>query len=476
MDGVCPKLHIGSGLNMKEEWKSLDFIGYPNYKVSNMGAVASCSYGLMSDKRISKHGYRRVRLYKDGKEKEFLVHRLVAFAFVVNPHPKEFNIVNHIDENKLNNRADNLEWCTIAYNVTYGTAIRKRVETCTNNGSWNYSGLKELNRKPVYKYDLHGNLIRRFNGMNICHNEDGVNSKILLSNIPIKNGYVYSYKELTDGDIHKFIKLKNDKEESMKIKVYRYDFNGNIVELIEDVRGVDYSTRRRILDCCNNNKLSYNGYIWSYTEKTYDEIYSVVCRIKEYKKIYRYYLDSFRCKEYKDIDCIEDGLNKQYVKDCCNGVNNTYNGSIWSYNVLLEDELYSIKKHVEVGSRVKVYQYNLLGEFVKEWVSIEDCVRAGFTKTKLHDCFKGIECQHKGYIWSKNILSNDEIKAFIDIVVKKSRVKPVYQYTFEGEMINEFNTVKDAVDILGITSGAIHECCKGTRKSYKGYLWSYVMV
>ena len=54
------------------------------------------------------------------KEKQgFSVHRLVATAFV--PNPDNLPIVNHKDENKQNNNADNLEWCTVQYNNAYGT-------------------------------------------------------------------------------------------------------------------------------------------------------------------------------------------------------------------------------------------------------------------------------------------------------------------------------------------------------------------
>lgn len=63
--------------------------------------------------------YERVHLNKDGKSKIASVHRLVAIAFVDNPCPDEFKEVNHIDENKMNNNADNLEWCNRSYNQKY---------------------------------------------------------------------------------------------------------------------------------------------------------------------------------------------------------------------------------------------------------------------------------------------------------------------------------------------------------------------
>lgn len=63
--------------------------------------------------------YDRVHLNKDGKRKIASVHRLVAIAFVENPCPEKFKEVNHIDEDKTNNNANNLEWCDRSYNQKY---------------------------------------------------------------------------------------------------------------------------------------------------------------------------------------------------------------------------------------------------------------------------------------------------------------------------------------------------------------------
>lgn len=63
-------------------------------------------------------GYLKITLSHNGKKKSIAVHRLVARAFIGNPY--NLPEINHIDEDKTNNRADNLEWCTTAYNLTYG--------------------------------------------------------------------------------------------------------------------------------------------------------------------------------------------------------------------------------------------------------------------------------------------------------------------------------------------------------------------
>ena len=73
--------------------------------------------GHIITQRFNKNGYLTVRLSKDGESKKYLVHRLVAVAFV--PNPYELPFVNHKDDTPKNNMPDNLEWCTHLYNMAY---------------------------------------------------------------------------------------------------------------------------------------------------------------------------------------------------------------------------------------------------------------------------------------------------------------------------------------------------------------------
>lgn len=112
---------------MKEIWK--DIKGYEGaYQVSNSGKVRSFLKSSTAHdglphvlKPSSTRGYLSVSLFsKESGRKTFLVHRLVAQAFI--PNPNNFQEINHKDENKANNFSDNLEWCTRSYNMSYGTA------------------------------------------------------------------------------------------------------------------------------------------------------------------------------------------------------------------------------------------------------------------------------------------------------------------------------------------------------------------
>lgn len=106
---------------MAEIWK--DIVGYEGlYEVSNLGNIRSVNWGKRGYSKnlyLKPHnkGYLQVELFKNGNRKMFMVHRLVAQAFLENND--NLPLVNHKDENKENNRADNLEWCNNSYNVCY---------------------------------------------------------------------------------------------------------------------------------------------------------------------------------------------------------------------------------------------------------------------------------------------------------------------------------------------------------------------
>lgn len=137
---------------MTEEWRPV--VGYEeHYEVSNFGEVrsiggdvkrGSCHYfkkGRVLKQQTNNHGYLYVYLRFGGCNKSY-VHRLVAEAFVPNSNPSMDTVVNHIDFDPTNNRADNLEWTTHKGNVhhSYNAGRYKRTEEWLQN-------LREYNEK-----------------------------------------------------------------------------------------------------------------------------------------------------------------------------------------------------------------------------------------------------------------------------------------------------------------------------------------
>ena len=115
---------------MKEIWVPIK--GFEKlYEVSNLGNVRSVDRvivsssglkrrckGVILKQSVNKDGYNIVGLSNSGSGITIQTHLLVARHFI--PNPNNLPEVNHKDENKTNNRVDNLEWCTHLYNSNYG--------------------------------------------------------------------------------------------------------------------------------------------------------------------------------------------------------------------------------------------------------------------------------------------------------------------------------------------------------------------
>ena len=147
---------------MEEIWEPV--VGYEkSYLVSNTGLVKSIDRiierngirqhkkGKMLSIRNNKFGYKRVKLSAFGKDRLFMVHRLVAEAFI--PNPDNLPFINHKDEDKSNNNFENLEWCTRLYNTRYGTNIERMRLSHINN--------PKLSKK-VAKCSLSGEILESY--------------------------------------------------------------------------------------------------------------------------------------------------------------------------------------------------------------------------------------------------------------------------------------------------------------------------
>ena len=155
-------------------WKPIK--GYEGlYEVSDSGEIRSCPRYIKTgirnvNKRLIKGrilrqntkrtGYKTVDLCKDGKAITTQVHRVVAEAFC--PNPKKLHFVNHIDSNRTNNKASNLEWVTSSENRMHGmvqgnvTFLEKSI-LCIENG--------EVFKRPQHAAEwIKANYPERING------------------------------------------------------------------------------------------------------------------------------------------------------------------------------------------------------------------------------------------------------------------------------------------------------------------------
>lgn len=149
---------------MEENWKDiLDFEGY--YQASNFGRIKSCIRKHNRTEKILKpetlkNGYLRCLLNKNGQQKHVLVATAVWTAFN-GPIPEGME-VNHIDEDKSNNRLDNLNLMTRKENVNWGTGTKRQQEKMING---------KLSKR-VYRYDLNGNLLKIYESLSEVNRQE----------------------------------------------------------------------------------------------------------------------------------------------------------------------------------------------------------------------------------------------------------------------------------------------------------------
>lgn len=164
------------------EYKTI--VGYEDYLIYEDGSVWSNKSNIFLKPWTGTKGYKFVTLSNSEGSKNFRLHRLVAYLFVENPENKPD--VNHKDENKNNNQANNLEWVTKTENNLYGTRGKR-------------SGINRLNNpnccRKVNQYSPEGELVAQYHSIKEATQKTGITN---ISRSCIENrmagGYIWRYE------------------------------------------------------------------------------------------------------------------------------------------------------------------------------------------------------------------------------------------------------------------------------------------
>lgn len=159
-----------------EEWRTIN--DFPNYKISNLGRVKNIKTNrILKPFKNKTSGYYYINIRNTRGRKCYRVHRLVATYFINNP--LNLSDVNHIDEDKGNNKSSNLEWVSHLDNIRHGSGIkrskasRSKPVICSNGNT--YNSIREA-----------GALLQVSNG-SICEVLKGKRNHV--------GGYTFKYKE-----------------------------------------------------------------------------------------------------------------------------------------------------------------------------------------------------------------------------------------------------------------------------------------
>ena len=164
-------------------WRPIS--GYEGfYEVSDNGEVRNSRTGRILKQKVERNGYVRVHLSKDGTARSLLLHRVVANTFI--PNPNGLLTVNHLDEDKTNNRLSNLEWANMSRQNSYGQGARTR---------------NKAKERPVWQLSMDGEPIHLWSSIKEAAIALGVNPSTVVCVCKGKRrykstgGYKFRYSE-----------------------------------------------------------------------------------------------------------------------------------------------------------------------------------------------------------------------------------------------------------------------------------------
>ncbi len=313
---------------MKEVWVKIN--GFNNYEISNLGQVRSLDRKVLTKTnkikvvkgRVLKNQlswnkkYYCVQIYDNNRKVQcVLIHRLVAQHFI--PNPNNYPIVNHIDENRFNNRVDNLEWVTIAENNLY--SYKKHPE--------------RKNVTEILQYSLEGNFIKKWNSISEAAKFFNVRVGSISDCLrgKSKSSCKYIWKYYNGQTIPQ--KIEGYKINSKYRKVIQYDLFGKFIKVWNSMLDIEKELnidKRGINNCCKQIIGCSGNYVWRFYEINYPNKIQT-----NFKKILQYDLEDNLINTfnspYEAAFSIGKPNNQGKITSCCKGTKKTAYGFKWKY-------------------------------------------------------------------------------------------------------------------------------------------------
>ena len=417
---------------MEEEiWK--DVVGYEglyqissNGRVKRLARVSIDSLGrhvpyqekILINYISKKTGYPCVNLSKNNKIKTWNIHTLIADAFI--PNPDNLPCINHKDENRTNSVLSNLERCTYGYNMMYGTAPKRRRESLKQyyqRIGKQPRGIQYGTNLSVNQYTLDGKLIEHFKGG--CPEVEeklGFKKSCIGSCCRHTSSQAYGYVWRYEGDKTPYEKPKyntgkdfsNCKPKSHQKFVIKIDNDGNEIERYKSIseagqkNGFDrhlFSRTKKIDGVVEIKGMRFlieqkeNEYIPKGHKGLRPDLIG-----KGAKPICQYTKDGEFIAEHPSIKSAAESLGipqcASEITNCCRGYLKTARGFVWAYSgtqpvIFKNDAIRAI------------IQYTTSGEYVAEYPSIRDAIKAigHGTPNCIGNNLAGRSHSAYGYVW-----------------------------------------------------------------------------
>ena len=413
-----------------EEWLVIN--EFPNYSISNLGNVMNNKTNKMMKLNV-KSGYYHVGLINNKNRSTFKVHRLVALAFIDNPENKPE--VNHKNKNKLDNSIDNLEWATHKENMQHKSI--GLIYTSNKN--------KQINRL----HKISGDILEKYNSIE----DAGIwafENKLTKTSHNGRNAIgncVNGLANLAYG-----FKWQLEKNESKNNEEWR-EINLQQLFRIEKEFDKKYFVsnlgrfKNSFGTIMENYKVNENGYI----------------RVYIYNK-------TFALHRLVALTFIENIENKEQVNHIDG---NKLNNSIDNLEFVTNKENQMHKFQIGLGNNYtrKIGQYDLKGNFVKEFKSIIDASKEINISTSAIRCVlsnKGKTAA--GFIWKYS----EDKSPINETTIIKNKGRNVGQYDLDMNLLNVYESTADAGRKLNIHKNNIWGVIANFRKTAGGFIWRYL--
>ena len=201
---------------------------------------------------------------ENGKRRQYLIHRLVAEAFI--PNPNHLPMINHKDEVKSNNTVGNLEWCDALYNNNYGTRNERLFESVC-----------KPRMRAVLQYDKDGNLIQQFKSLSEASRVTGIAVQYIHSACHNRErrhgtkGYIFRFADNGSNikNTQKYNNLEHWQKHNIarRKKVCQYDLNGNFIREYESISDASKTTGIHFMNIsrnCSGELRKTHGFIFKF--------------------------------------------------------------------------------------------------------------------------------------------------------------------------------------------------------------------